>query len=554
MAKSFGRLVGRACLTPLKGAAAVVLAPALAACGLGDPAAADDSPRENAEDLYEYNGAKLWNNNSLGAAAAIPVCFIVRPRLDLAGTTQCPLQGATTDCFGNTITPSTGWLRLVIAMAIQDNWMRGANIELYGWGDCPIDAATNKHKDSALKQNIVIQFGNAPIPPLAGISWEGACQGNNNGCVTGMSTTTASVINYNWPAILNGTDNFNLLHEFGHALGFGHEWRRPDYGLNISGCTGETTSLAGTYMTSFPDPSSKMQYCNPGGANTLVLSAGDIMGMWKAYGRKYKRALVGYGGQCAATDGGNSADGTPIIAWPCRNQPNDSWRRANEANSTERLQSYVALSSCLNVSGGTAPNPVNLWTCGTQTSQRFTWGDSSLQGAELRAMGNMCVELVNGFLEIRACNGAATQRWDYQRTVGNAGYLNIQYLGSAGQCVTRQTSTGQLGEQLTLANCVSNDVKQQFASGGGPGVITLGNNAGLCLNVSGGLPNAGARIILWDGCGSSPNPHARFHLHGKLKALGNCLQIMGAGFPGDPINVQACDAANTTTQLWDYYF
>lgn len=82
---------------------------------------------------------------------------------------------------------------------------------------------------------------------------------------------------------------YEVLHEFGHALGFAHEQERPDNWLNGQAvyCSKvqdkRKARPGGTYETSFFDEESVMSYCT--GWKTF-LSTGDILGAMNTYGRK----------------------------------------------------------------------------------------------------------------------------------------------------------------------------------------------------------------------------------------------------------------------------
>jgi hypothetical protein len=283
-----------------------------------------------------------------------------------------------------------------------------------------------------------------------------------------------------------------VVHEFGHALGFHHEWQRPDWTLSRCGDGVVNGNTLGTQ----PDPGSIMQYCVAAGT-TGLLTPWDIIGMQKVYGRKYRGSLVGYRGQCANIQGGLTQSGTPIIACPCRGQWNDTWFRMS-GSTFEQLQT-PANSRCLNVSGGTAPNPLISWDCQNVENERFT-----TIGVEWRGMGNMCVQAVGTALQLQACNGSSAQKWDFFHPVGGLRNDQIRKNGT-NTCVSSVTTSGALGEALTLVTCSSSSTKQRFTMPGS-GLVELSNNTGLCANVSGGNPVAGSAIILWDGCWTTNTP------------------------------------------------
>ena len=81
------------------------------------------------------------------------------------------------------------------------------------------------------------------------------------------------------------------------------------------------------------------------------------------------------------------------------------------------------------------------------------------------------------------------------------------------------------------------------------------------MNVSGGLPNPNAAVVLWDGCNANPGlQNEVFNLTGSIKTV--FLPRVGGGSPlsqcldatnRSQVTVSTCNSANIN-QTWDYYF
>jgi hypothetical protein len=284
-----------------------------------------------------------------------------------------------------------------------------------------------------------------------------------------------------------------------------------------------------------------------------VLSAGDIMGIQKRYGRKPSGSLVGLHGHCANISGGSTVDGAAVGAWPCTGSWNDSFFPPSRFSPNDRLEHLQTLlnTRCLRVSGTTAPNLVVSWTCADIAPQRFVFGNATSVGAELRAIGNLCVRISGGRPQVAVCDGSNSQRWDMIHGIGTQRGDQIRWVGGTNQCLSSTTAAGALGERLTVATCSATDTKQRFTYPG-KGVILLANT-NYCLNVSGGLPTPGSEIGLWTGCKDAvPPQNEQFFLRGRVRALNHCMQYRNSAAPGDRTEVKACDA-NNAGQIWDYY-
>ena len=94
---------------------------------------------------------------------------------------------------------------------------------------------------------------------------------------------------------------YQVIHEFGHALGFAHEQRRPDNweGGSADQCPAPNADEAaqhaelagGIYLTDEYDVHSIMNYCNPAGF-PQDLSLGDIRGVRRAYGQRDVKGVI----------------------------------------------------------------------------------------------------------------------------------------------------------------------------------------------------------------------------------------------------------------------
>lgn len=121
--------------------------------------------------------------------------------------------------------------------------------------------------------------------------------------------------------------------------------------------------------------------------------------------------LISSGGSCADIQGGNTADGTPMIIFHCHGSPNQSWVLAQGTITG-------AAGTCLDVMGST-PNDgaqIIVVQCNGRPSQKWQVAHGQVIG-----LGGKCLDIQGGGgedrtpLVLQTCSGAsATQQWTIQ--------------------------------------------------------------------------------------------------------------------------------------------
>lgn len=549
-------------------ASAVVVA---SACGNDVNYDNADFDTSGAHQSALYGGGSistLWNNNSLGTAVIIPVCFSTRP-VKVDSTFWCrPAVNRTTDCLGRTIPVDDA--HLAIRKNNENAWQTYANVEFIGWGDCDITNASASEIAAGAPAQYVNAAAISGIIIMPDEPENHSVQDHVDGKVgidvafgVGKASGRASLLSTNMQIepqsqqLVPAAWPFNSIHELGHVLGFTHEWVRPDY-VVPSGCTVQEAQQAGGALLSFfPDYDSIMDKCGPT-LSPVRLSGGDVVGLHKAYGRKLTGSIVGDRGQCIDISGANTSPDAPIVAFPCRNQWNQRFVRSSSTSERFVASAPGGTQRCLKTLNG----QLVAATCSsTDSAQRF-----KMSRVHWRGMGNMCLQAVNGTsIEIRFCkngnindlNDATEQNQLWEMFDGTSSTsLRFDQIRSVGANKCVSVVSGAFGEELTLAACSSTDTKQRFAFPG-EGIVAY-PPTGLCLNTKDGISLEGKRVILWNGCNDTPRRYnEQFTAQGEIRTgSGQCIDLLGGNSnPFDPIGTFSCSAdGRQWNQQWEYYF
>jgi hypothetical protein len=268
---------------------------------------------------------------------------------------------------------------------------------------------------------------------------------------------------------------------------------------------------------------------------------------------------------CAAVEGGQTANGTPVLAYSCSVAFDQQWNYI--AGQFYGLGTASGAGKCLDVEGAaTAPGTlVDLWDCNGGQNQQWkviNGADIGLPATTLIRSNqtDLCLDSagpsVGGGkqLVMNVCTGATSQNWNLR---------NIHFQINSGPpyvCAAVEGAFTANGTPVLAYSC-SGDIPQEwsYAAGRLEGIGTANGGPGMCLDVKGAATEPGTLVDLWE-CNGGLNQQWKI-LNGPDIGLpastliygfqsGLCLDSTGPSLDGGrQLVINTCTGA--TSQNWN---
>ncbi|MET7695809.1 ricin-type beta-trefoil lectin domain protein [Streptomyces sp. NPDC005483] len=248
-------------------------------------------------------------------------------------------------------------------------------------------------------------------------------------------------------------------------------------------------------------------------------------------------------GKCLDVKDTSSAVGAILWLWNCGPVTDAKvWHLPVAQDPTGRISGYGGKCADLAGSGSTSAvgTQVQLNTCGTGTSQRFTVhtdGTVSVLGKCIALKGGA---IADGTQVVLAdCNASATdQQWTW---AANRSLVAKK----SGTCLDATGPSSVNGTPLQIWACaVSDNQRWQMPAGVPTGHVT--GIGGKCVDLNGsGSTNAAATAVQLNTCGTGISQDWSVAADGSLQILGSCAGVANNGTAsGTAVTLQVCNGSN----------
>jgi len=417
--------------------------------------------------------------------------------------------------------PAFNDVRAWVEDGMRSNWVRYARLNLVnfsepnGWGVCsPGQAGIHVN---------VLHSDDEIVQPCGGVSQIGT---DGDGVTNGTNVPDCDPSSACGPGGHSSREvcvKRVAMHEFGHALGFAHEWERDDpFPWQKYGAFSDQGILSGVDQPQ-------------GAAGITTLTAMDQAAVQRAYGRRISGQLVSPAGRCLASFG-NGAGEQPFM-WDCDEfQDDQEWDydfnlgilkmkglnfclsgRTSAAVATEDCNSgdsfhkwafrdtYLrSYGKCLDLAGGnTSGGGVQAWDCGADSGANQKWyiarsvfpdtGEIRFGGSPSSTSCLTAPASGVGQLTVTPCNGSARQRFhiatpnqqimpdtDLGQCLDIQSELDSNYMSGVGGPANGQPvqlhacSAVQFNQKWNFSGAIMNDM---LINGLVPGCLTRQNDS-----------------------------------------------------------------------------
>jgi hypothetical protein len=188
---------------------------------------------------------------------------------------------------------------------------------------------------------------------------------------------------------------------------------------------------------------------------------------------------------CASVQGGDTANGTPVILYSCGDGPPQQWNYNN--GQLQGIGTANGVTTCLEASGSTTGSKVILSACNGEQNQQWYFQDNNV----VVVQGNLCLDSSPGLgnqLVVNACTPATSQNWIVRG-------MEIQLNSDAPYvCFSVDGSLIANGTPVLSYSCAEGPAELWYFEAGE--IIGLGTNGTntKCLQAGGSTPGSLVKI------------------------------------------------------------